>query len=55
MTYDDSVQIAATSPARRRALARVRIADGASGVARKRGLRCGGIGNFLPGKGLRIP
>ena len=50
MTHDDSVQIAATSLARRRALARVRRGDGASGVARKRGSRCGGIGNHPPCK-----
>ena len=52
---DDSVQIAATSPARRRALARVRRGDGAPGAARKRGSRCGGIGNFLSRKALKIP
>jgi hypothetical protein len=57
MTHDDSVQIAATSPARRLALARVRRGDDASGVARKWGSRCGGIGNYPPckGKGSRTP
>ena len=55
MIHDDSVQIAATSPVRRRALARVRRGDGAPGGARKRGPCCGGIGNFLPCKALKIP
>ena len=55
MTNDDSVQIAATSPVRRSALTRVRRGDGAPGGARKRGPRCGGIGNFLPCKALKIP
>src|SRR5271163_2370707 len=55
VTHDHSVQIAATSPVQRRALARVRRGDGASGVARKRGSRCGGIGNFLSRKALKIP
>jgi hypothetical protein len=55
MINDDSVQIAATRPARRRALTRVRRGDGASGVAWKRGSRCGGIGNYPLCKGSRIP
>ena len=57
MNHDDSVQIAATRLARRRALARVRRGDGASGGARKWGSRCGGIGNHPPckGKGSRTP
>src|SRR5277367_4080631 len=69
MTHDDSVQIAATSPARRRAVTRIRRGERASGrdavvdvvasgpgrtpVAREVGSAARSRGNFPPCKALK--